>query len=260
MSAAGNLAKLKKLCQIAGNRAYLKALRLGAAAGVEHRRVIRDMGCGTVVDIGANRGQFALVARHCFPAATIFSFEPLQAPSDIFRRVFAGDSRVEQFQNAIGPTSGTAIIHVSQRDDSSSLLSITDTQNQLFPGTAEAKTEIIKVGRLNDFVSAARIVQPALLKLDVQGFELSALQGCEELLGYFSWVYAECSFIELYENQALAHEVIDWLQTRGFSLKGIYNMAYDRRGRAIQADFLFNAVASNRRDDIDLLNEGQKSS
>lgn len=49
----------------------------------------------------------------------------------------------------------------------------------------------------------------------------------------------ECSFVELYAGQALAHEVIHWLADRGFVLRGMYNPYYDHQGRSIQADFLF---------------------
>ena len=44
---------------------------------------------------------------------------------------------------------------------------------------------------------------------------MTALQGCEELLDRFDWVFVECSFIEPYEGQALADEVIAWLRERG---------------------------------------------
>ena len=246
MNFAGALAKLKKLLLILGNARYLKALRIGTAAGVEHARVLRNMPSSTVVDVGANRGQFALVARHCFSQAHIISFEPLSGPGATFRRVFADDKRVELFASAIGPAKGSATIHVSQRDDSSSLLPIGKEQDRLFPGTAEARTETIAIGRLSDFVSADRIVAPALLKLDVQGFELSALQGCEDLLARFEWLYVECSFAELYVGQALADDVIAWVHARGFALCGVYNMSYDGSGKAIQADFLFRAVTVGR--------------
>ncbi|MGA7966535.1 MAG: FkbM family methyltransferase, partial [Gammaproteobacteria bacterium] len=93
---------------------------------------------------------------------------------------------------------------------------------------------------------AEEIASPALLKLDVQGFELPTLQGCEDLLSRFAWVYVECSFIELYEGQALADEVITWLRERGFALSGVYNMSYGRSGRAIQADFLFALKSTDR--------------
>lgn len=218
---------------------WLRALRLGVGAGIEHERVLQKLGCRTVVDIGANCGQFALVARYCFPDAVIFSFEPLQRPARIFRKVFAADENVKLHGAAIGPEAGNVTIHVSRRDDSSSLLPITSLQNQIFPGTQELCTATIKLGRLEDFVSADEIKPPALLKLDVQGFELSALKGCESLLQHFAYVYAECSFMELYKGQALADEVIAWLREHGFVLNGVYNMAYDRNGKAVQADFLF---------------------
>ena len=101
------------------------------------------------------------------------------------------------------------------------------------------ETQTVRVGRLREFLRDEEIISPALLKLDVQGFELEALKGCDDLLHRFTWVYVECSFVELYEGQALADDVIAWLQERAFALTGIYHMNYDRTGQAVQADFLF---------------------
>lgn len=106
-------------------------------------------------------------------------------------------------------------------------------------GTAEIGTQPVRVARLADRLSEEDIEPRALLKLDVQGFELEALAGCEDLLDRFDWIYAECSFVELYAGQAFADEVISWLRERGFALRGVYNMTYDDSGQAIQADFLF---------------------
>ena len=216
-----------------------KLLRHRVAAGVEHARILSGLDCRTVVDIGANRGQFALVARQCHPQAGIISFEPLPAAAARFCAVFADDDRVTLHEVAIGPVRGNATIHLSRRDDSSSLLPITATQVSLFPGTAEVATATVRVAPLREFILVPDILPPALLKLDVQGFELEALRGCEEMLGQFACVYAECSFMELYAGQALADEVIAWLRERGFELRGVHNMEYDRGGRSIQADFLF---------------------
>ena len=162
-----------------------------------------------------------------------FSFEPLSRPATRFRAVFADDPRVILHEAAIGPKPGKSTIHISRRDDSSSLLPITATQNAFFPGTAT-----VRVGPLRDFLTADQIESPALLKLDVQGFELQALQGCESLLHRFAYVYAECSFLELYSGQALADEVIAWLRERGFKLRALYNPAQEKGGRVVQADFL----------------------
>ena len=221
--------------------AWRRALLAGRVlAGSEHVSVLQNLGdVQSVIDIGANRGQFALAARHCFPGAGIFSFEPLSVPAETFRQNFANDSKVRLIESGVAQIAGEADIHVSGRDDSSSFLPITPQQNALFPGTAEVGTVRVRVGRLSDLLPGEAFPAPVLLKIDVQGFELQALNGCEDLMQRITWVYVECSFIELYEGQALADTVIAWLCARGLRLVGVYNLTQDSVGRAIQADFLF---------------------
>jgi len=114
--------KSGKLAAIFKSHYYrTRLLRHRVAAGVEHARVISGLDCRTVVDIGANRGQFALVARQCQSQARVISFEPLPAAAATFCAVFADDDRVTLHEVAIGPVPGNATIHISRRDDSSSL-------------------------------------------------------------------------------------------------------------------------------------------
>jgi len=218
----------------------IKALLKGTAAGTEHRRLLQTMDCDHVVDIGANCGQFAMISRKCFPDARIDSFEPLTEPADKFEKVFARDTNTHLHRCAIGAEKATMAIHVSERDDSSSLLPIGRNQSELFPHTGEREVRETPVLPLHEAIDAEELSSPALLKIDVQGFELEVLKGCASMLDCFSWIYVECSFIELYEGQALVDEVIEFLRQQGFNLAGVYNMSYDGKGIAIQADFLFN--------------------
>jgi len=236
------LRKVRKAISLAQRSLYRNALRAGVGAAIEHERLLNSLDCKTIVDIGANRGQFALVVRHNFPDANIISFEPLSKPASVFRRVFSSDNAVVLHTAAVGPKSEQCAMHVSARDDSSSLLPISSLQEEIFPGTGEIETLDVRVAPLDAFVDKNDILAPAMLKLDVQGFELDALRGCESLLSRFEWVYCECSFVELYSGQKLAADVIDWLSSKGFRIKGMYNPAYDRAGQAIQADFLFQRV------------------
>ena len=100
------------------------ALRTRVAASTEHDRIIAGLGLDTVVDIGANRGQFALCIRRHYPLAQIFSFEPLQKPAETFAKTFGGDTRTRLFRTAIGPETRSAEMHVSRWDVASSLLPI----------------------------------------------------------------------------------------------------------------------------------------
>ncbi|MGB3894471.1 FkbM family methyltransferase [Mycolicibacter sinensis] len=230
-------AKLLAILRVAPYRTAL--LRHRVAAAVEHREGLAGLTLRTVVDVGANRGQFALFARHAFPAARIVSLEPLAAPAARFQRVFADEPRVTLHHAALGPASGESTMHVSGHDDSSSLLPITATQRQLFHGTGEVGTETVRIGPLSEFLDGGSIDGPALLKLDVQGYELEALRGCGELLDRFDYVCAEGSFIELYKGQVLADELTGWLREHGFELVRSYGAVSDENGRAIQTDMLF---------------------
>jgi hypothetical protein len=58
----------------------------------------------------------------------------------VFRRVFARNARVTLHACAVGERAGMASMHVSARDDSSSLLPIGSEQTRIFPGTQRPAT------------------------------------------------------------------------------------------------------------------------
>jgi FkbM family methyltransferase len=215
-------------------------LRARVVASTEHDRILAGLQLKTVVDIGANRGQFALCIRRLYPYAQIYSFEPLSKPARAWMRNLGADTRARLFNKAIASQSGPATMHVSRWDVSSSLLPFAQAQHDNFPFTEEASREVVETTTLETCIEGHQILDSALLKLDVQGFELSALQGCGHLLERFRYVYVEASFIELYVGQALATEVIGFLFSRGFKLVCVANLSCGSSARPIQADFLFS--------------------
>ena len=231
--------RIKKLRRILPVAAFRSALRRGVAATVDHADALRPLGIGSVIDVGANHGQFALLARHLWPDAKIVGFEPIPAAATRFKALFAGDTLVRLIPLALGNAGGEADFHLSRRADSSSLLAITGRQTAMFPGTEETATIRVRIARLDSCLFAAELPGPVLLKIDVQGAELGVLEGCGALLDHIDHVYCECSFIELYEGQALADQVIRFLDARGLALVGVHNLVHDREGRAVQGDFLF---------------------
>lgn len=230
---------LIKLLRLLRRARYARALLHGVAAAVEHQALIRRNPCATIVDVGANRGQFSLVCRQALPSCRIIAFEPLATAAAVFKRVFRGDDQTLLIESAVGTKDGKAPMHVSKREDSSSLLPIGAGQSEVFPETAESHQLEVVVAPLSKFLSADEIARPAMLKIDVQGFEREVLAGSLPLLRSFDHIYVECSFVELYVGQALITEIVTLLDEHGFSLSGIYNLHIDRNGRAIQADCHF---------------------
>lgn len=224
---------------------FRRALKHGVLAATEHQAVLRSLGnLRLVVDVGANVGQFAIVARQTCPNARIISLEPLARAADRLQLVFAGDPRHQICRIAASDRSGTATMHVSSSDDSSSLLSIGRRQVEEFPETAERATVDVRVARLDELPEVEiPVSDPSLLKIDTQGNELQVLRGAEGVLDNIAHVLVESSFVELYDGQALASDVTRYMSDRGFDLRMVYDVRTSRRtGEPLQADFVFSRV------------------
>lgn len=232
--------RMVKAARIAGKPALWRAARQGVIASVEHTNVPFSSDFATVVDVGASRGQFASFAQARFPRAKMICFEPLPQSRDTLALLLKGRADVLPF--AVGDRSGSATFHVATADDSSSLLPIGHRQREEYPGTEESRQVEVQVVTLAAALADRSIEPPALLKIDVQGAELAVLRGAGELLGHFEEVFVECSFVELYEGQSLADEVIAFLLREGFRLVGPFGVSYGRGGQALQADLLFKRV------------------
>ncbi|HLN23250.1 MAG TPA: FkbM family methyltransferase [Patescibacteria group bacterium] len=239
MTMARRLRQARKLLALLRHPAFRRGLARGVAAGIENLELLRPLTIGSVIDVGANRGQFALLARTLFPQAPIHAFEPLREAADRFERLFAGDTLTRLTRCAIAAAAGSATMFVSQRPDNSSLLPISAAQVRFAPGTQHARDEVVTVERLDDMVVPADLVAPVLLKLDVQGGELAVLRGAEATLGRCDMVLAEVSFEELYAGQPLAGEIVAVLQQHGFQVIGAGHAGRDASGRCLQIDLLF---------------------
>ncbi len=218
-----------------------RGLTFGVVPAVEHLPVLRGLELDGILDVGANRGQFSMACRIALPGVPIVAFEPIPHEAAVFNRIHGQAAAVRLEPSALGEQPGEALLHLSGRADSSSLLPIGELQKSLFRETAEIGTLSVKVQRLDDLAPlwAGRTRQ--LLKLDVQGFELNVLRGAEETLASCAYVYAECSEVPLYDGQALRPAVEAFLSARGFNLTCSYNPTM-HQGQMIQSDCLFHRV------------------
>jgi FkbM family methyltransferase len=231
-------AKLKKLARLSLDPSFVRGLRYGVAATIEHADVLRPLRVNTVVDIGANKGQFVLLARRLYPDAMVYAFEPLPGPAERFEKLFSGDDKVALHRSAIGNQSGTASMHVSRREDSSSLLPIGELQTRHFPATEEVAVANIRIARLDELIREQDIQPDALMKIDVQGYESQVIEGSANLLPLFRYIYCEVSYVPLYEGQELAPNVIERLAELGFRVRSTH-YGSSAPGNPVQADVLF---------------------
>ena len=239
LSRSLQLKRLIKLIKLLKNPFFYRPLFFGVGASIEHINLLKNLSSvKTFIDIGSNRGQFALIARHLFPKAKIFCFEPLKNPRNTFNKIFANDENVFLYDVAIGANNKIVEMHVSKKDDSSSILPISKNQTKIFPGTSQKSLEKIKVRKLDSCINHNFPLDESFLKIDVQGYEKETLIGCEALLKKIKYLYIECSFVELYKGNAFANDILEYMLSKSFKLEGLYNLHY-KNGIAIQGDFFF---------------------
>lgn len=221
-----------KLAKIFADPRNWRAVMHRIAPGVEHRPALSAISPSAVIDVGANKGQFAYLANMLWPNAKLFSFEPLPGPRERYQRLMQGRATV--FDCALGEAEGIATMHVASREDSSSLLPLGE-QREVFQ-MDEVQAFDVPVRRLDRVLPD--LPAPALLKIDVQGFEYEVLQGATNLFSRIDWIYVEASYVELYQGQRLIGDVQELLESHGYQLTSQHNTAHDK-GRLVQADFLF---------------------
>lgn len=237
---------LKKLFELCGVEVRLRrnVARVREAekrrAAIERWSPLRRYQPRTILDIGANEGQFARIARTLCPQAAVVCFEPL---ADCFAALQAGvaqEPQVTAWQYALGSRNETTTIHRSEFSPSSSLLPMGEVHQREFPHTAETAPELIEVRRLDDVACELDFPSPVIAKIDVQGFECEVLDGGRETLSECAALIVELSCDRLYEGQPLFDDVYAQLKDLGFEYRGnVDQMLSPNDGRILQCDGLF---------------------
>jgi hypothetical protein len=83
----------------------------------------------------------------------------------------------------------------------------------------------VDVITIEDFANQQGITHINILKMDIEGYELKALQGAESLLSQqrIDAIYTEVSLVPQYIGQPLFHDITEYLQKRGYYLYNIYD-------------------------------------
>jgi FkbM family methyltransferase len=169
----------------------------------------------TVFDVGAFKGDFARACLAEWPDCSVHSFEPLEPmPAIPATKTSDGRRRWEWHPVAVGNQCDMIEMHRNVFVPSSSVLPMAALHESAFPYTKGS--EVVRVGMcaLDEFDQ--EIVPPALLKIDVQGYELEVLKGAGEWLTSFASVVLEVSHETLYEGAPTPEALGEHLHLAGF--------------------------------------------
>ena len=198
----------------------------------------------TIIDVGANQGQFALAAKALYPQAKLFSFEPLEEMCERFRRNTKHLNGIELYNVALGTEGGIIDFYRNDHTHASSVLPISKEQVAAIPTTASTTKIKVKVQRLDEAIPLLFLKGPILLKLDVQGFEKNVLEGGSTHIQQIDFIVFEASFIPMYDGEPLFDEMNQYLKGLGFQLVAQVGFLEGKDGAIIQMDFLYKRTKS----------------
>lgn len=193
----------------------------------------------TIIDGGANKGQFALAAARRFPMADIYCFEPIP---DVYRDLANNVkkfSKIHPYNHAVGNMKGKIPFYRHELTPASSAMAMLENNNR--PNCDPQRANIIEVDilRLDDFAINYDMRPPVLLKLDVQGYEKEVLKGAQKTLDRIDYIVLETSFSKLYENQPLFDELHEYIKNLGFELVAPLDVNVGNNHAIIEMDVLY---------------------
>jgi FkbM family methyltransferase len=207
------------------------------------QQLLRFYDIETVLDIGANSGQFAEYLREDIGyAKKIISFEPLSSAFVLLKAKADKDSFWEACNIAVGDIDGEIEINIAGNSQSSSLLDMLPSHLKLAPDTSYNGKEMVEIRRIDSiFDSLCVDISKVYMKIDAQGFESKVLKGAENTLEKIHTVQMEMSLVPLYKGELLFDELYSLMKKKGYSLVAIFPGISDHRsGQLMQVDGIFH--------------------
>jgi FkbM family methyltransferase len=192
---------------------------------------LRKLEIDLVLDVGANRGQFAEELFRAGYAGRIISFEalPLAHAALVQAAKSFGSRWTVAPRVALSDRVGQALFHVTAIDTSSSLYRSKESFASATPQARTVKSIEVPTTRLDTILDELGIeYNSSFLKLDVQGAESLVLAGAPSVLASARGVMSELSLAPLYEGQPPARDVLEAMNAAGFEVWDVWPGHRDR--------------------------------
>jgi FkbM family methyltransferase len=175
----------------------------------------------SVWEVGSRDGADAAIMCQAFPEAIVTAFEPNPATySKLLVHAEASGGRISPRPEALTDEDGPlpfmqidVVETVTSWPDGNPGASSLFEASGLYDGVEKYVQRRISVegARADTIISKAKLPSPDLVWMDVQGAELLALKGFGDSLENISLIYVELSLKPIYNGQALASDVVDFL-------------------------------------------------
>jgi len=204
-------------------------------------KIVHKYRIDTLLDVGANQGQYAMEMRRAGYSKKIISFEPIKKVFEKLLENSKGDPLWFAENYALGNEDKTETINISGYSPSSSILNMLPKHIEYAPYSGYVGKEQIEVKRLDSiFNKLYDGKNKIMLKIDTQGYEKQVIEGTMNSLNSITLLQLEMSLTGLYENEMLFGQMMQFINNLGFRLISIENGIYGfESGELLQVDGIF---------------------
>ena len=204
------------------------AVRLALAGRVHQypeiqalRRFLSAFAVDCLFDVGANRGQYATMARRdAGYKGMVLSFEPNPAVFAELQKRAAPDRHWHVFNMALSDFDGPASFNIMAADQFSSLKTPSGAQDAIFADRNKVMQTVDMQCRRLDTLLPELVAQHGFkrpfLKMDTQGHDMAVCEGAADILAQMLGVQTELGVRPIYEGGTVYRDMIDWLEARAF--------------------------------------------
>lgn len=187
------------------------------------------------VDIGAYDGQWTLDFRAEFPSCRVLMVEAMESKSARLRQLSEESGGAIDFRTAVlGALPGQPVRWVEMDSGSSALEEHSAYPRQVTMRTLSTLDQLLgNNGPPVDFI-----------KLDVQGYELEVLRGATRAMEQAQAVFLEVSLLPINDGCPLIHDVMQFMDSRGFRLLDFCSQNRRKDGILWQTDLMFVKLGS----------------
>lgn len=171
----------------------------------------------SILDVGANRGEWSRNAKSVFKEADFFLIEPQIEMKPFLDRFCADSVQNKWFLAGAGAELGELTLTIW--DDFAGTSFLREESKEL-----KEKQRRVPVTTIDHLIQQDEIPIPDLVKIDVQGFEVEVLKGGRSCFGYTEVFILEVSFFRYFSEQPLFHEVVHFMLERGYVMYDVLDL------------------------------------
>lgn len=192
----------------------------------------------TLVDVGANTGEFSAAVATLVQLESVHAFEPQPSCHVQLSKILQSIPNSRLHPAAVGANTGEIELFCTANSKLSSVLSPAHSVSNSYKKNdfLLKRNMMVPLVRLDDVIP--RGTEIGLMKIDVQGFELSVLAGAERSLRSTSALLMEVNYVKHYEDGAVFDDLYNAVRSHGFHLAGI-SSPYSGHLGPLWADAMF---------------------